>query len=207
MKYIIMCGGGTLNDLPKQMAEVNGEALVERTIRLLRQEGITDIAISTRNDDFERFGVSLLKHDNTYFNKHGRNYWVDGFYPSEDPVCYVFGDVYFSDEAIHKIVTTETNDVEFFASSPPFGPGYPKPWAEPFAFKVVNQEHFREAIEKTKELNEQGKFARHPISWELWQVIKDTPINYIDFNNYTAINDYTCDIDHENQIAQWRIKR
>ena len=75
MKYIIMCGGDTLDGLPKQMAEVNGEALVERTIRLLRQEGITDIAISTRNDDFERFGVPLLKHDNTYFNKHGKNYY------------------------------------------------------------------------------------------------------------------------------------
>ena len=33
--------------------------------------------------------------------------------------------------------------------------------------------------------------------WELWQVIQATPLNHIDYGNYTAINDYTCDIDYE----------
>lgn len=206
MKYIIMCGGDTLDGLPKQMAEVNGEALVERTIRILRQEGITDIAISTRNDDFERFGVPLLKHDNTYFNKHGKNYWVDGFYPSEDPVCYVFGDVYFSDEAIKTMVETQTDDVMFFASAPPFSVKYPKPWAEPFGFKVVNQEHFKEAIKEVKRLCDSASFYRHPVAWELWQVLKGTRINFIDYSNYTVINDYTCDIDKPEQIRQWRYR-
>ena len=31
--------------------------------------------------------------------------------------------------------------------------------------------------------------------WELWQVIQATPLNHIDYSNYTVINDYTCDID------------
>lgn len=209
MKYIIMCGGEYAEPIPKQLFKVNGEELTARTIRLLKQEGIEDISISSNNPVFDKFGIPRLEHVNTFeLAEDGEvsGLWVDAFYPLDEPACYVFGDVLFSDKAIHKIVTTETNDVEFFASAPPFGPGYPKPWAEPFAFKVVNQEHFREAIKKTKELNEQGKFARHPVSWELWQVIKNTPINCIDFSNYTAINDYTCDIDHENQIAQWRIK-
>ena len=209
MKYIIMCGGEYAEPIPKQLFKVNGEELTARTIRLLKQEGIEDISISSNNLVFDKFGIPRLEHVNTFgVAEDGklRGLWVEAFYPLDEPACYVFGDVLFSDKAIHKIVTTETNDVEFFASAPPFGPGYPKSWAEPFAFKVVNQEHFREAIEKTKELKEQGKFVRHPISWELWQVIKDTPINCIDFSNYTAINDYTCDIDHENQIAQWRIR-
>lgn len=209
MKYIIMCGGEYTEPIPKQLFKVNGEELTARTIRLLKQEGIEDISISSNNPVFDKFGIPRLEHVNTFkLAEDGklRGLWVDAFYPLDEPACYVFGDVLFSDKAIHKIVITETNDVEFFASAPPFGPGYPKPWAEPFAFKVVNQEHFREAIAKTKELNEQGKFVRHPVSWELWQVIKNTPINYIDFSNYTAINDYTCDIDHEDQIAQWRIK-
>ena len=209
MKYIIMCGGKYEGPLPKQLFKVNGEELVARTIRLLKLEGVTDIAISSNNPVFDKFGLPRLEHENNFdISEHGevKGLWVEAFYPMDEPVCYVFGDVLFSDKAIHKIVTTETNDVEFFASAPPFAPGYPKPWAEPFAFKVVNQEHFREAIEKTKELHEQGMFVRHPVAWELWQVIKGTRINFIDFANYTAINDYTCDIDHEAQISQWRIK-
>ena len=48
-----------------------------------------------------------------------------------------------------------------------------------------------------------NNFIRHPIAWELWQIIKQTPINYIDYKNYTVINDYTCDIDWEDQQNQW----
>ena len=40
-----------------------------------------------------------------------------------------------------------------------------------------------------------SRFDRHPIAWELWQVIKNTELNKIDYSNYTVINDYTCDID------------
>ena len=113
----------------------------------------------------------------------------------DDPVCYLFGDVVFSREAIRTIVATETDDIEFFASSPPFAPEYSKPWAEPFAFKVVNTEKFFMEMERAKRYEKEKLFYRQPVSWELWQLIKQTPINIIDYKNYTAINDYTCDID------------
>lgn len=203
MKYIIMCGGN--GPAPKHLTVVEGEELVARTIRLLRQEGVEDISISTNNPVFEKFELPILRHNNSYYaDEHG--YWVDGFYPTEEPACYVFGDVFFSEEAINKIVTTETEDVMFFASAPPFPPSYPKGWAEPFAFKVVNQKHFREAIEEVKALHNRGRFIRHPISWELWQVVAHTPINCIHLN-YIVINDYTCDVDREDQVNQWRDKQ
>ena len=42
MKYIIMCGGKYSNfQTPKQLIEINGERLVDRTIRLLRERGIS----------------------------------------------------------------------------------------------------------------------------------------------------------------------
>ena len=104
------------------------------------------------------------------------------------------GDVVFSRNAIKKIIETKTDDVAFFASAPPFSFQYIKPYAEPFAFKVVNQKHFRKAIEFVKANESTGIFERRPIAWELWQVIKGTPINQI-LTNYTVINDFTCDID------------
>ena len=54
MKYILMCGGNYPKfEVPRQLLKVNGEVLIERTIRLLRENGITDIAISTNNKAFD----------------------------------------------------------------------------------------------------------------------------------------------------------
>ena len=183
MKYIILCGG-TYEDweYPKHMAVVNGEPIVARTIRLLRENGIEDIAISSTNLDFLRFDVPVLSHHNPYTCPVGADAdtpWLDAFYPMTEPVCYIFGDVVFSPGAIKTIVETDTDSIEFFASAKPL----PK------------------AIKDTNKFDKQGLFKRQPIAWELWQVIKGTPLNKVDYTNYTVINDYTCDIDEPEDIA------
>lgn len=200
-----MCGGhyGPFANNPRQLIEVNGEPVVARTIRLLREAGIDNIAISSNDSRFDNFGVEVLHHKND-FGIDKSAYWVDAFYPTDEEACYIFGDVVFSENAIRTIVNVVTNDIEFFASAPPFAPEYPKKWAEPFAFKVVKQKHFRESIETSKELFNRGLFRRMPIAWELWQIIKNTELNKIDYKNYIVINDKTCDIDYEKDIKHWR---
>lgn len=199
MKYIICCGGTYAKwDRPKHLTELKGEPLVARTIRLLRENGITDIAISSNSELFEQFGVPVLKHENKYslpLEGRATSPWLDAFYPMNEPVCYIFGDVVFSPEAVKTIVEKQTDSIEFFASAKPLPKIYPKHWAEPFAFKVADTKLFFTAITTTKNYDEQGLFKRQPVSWELWQVIKDTPLNKVDYTNYTVINDYTCDID------------
>ena len=198
MKYIIMCGGTYIKwKKPRQLTKIKGEPIVARTIRLLKENGIEDIYISSNNPIFDGFGVQRLQYDNNYRSNSEitlNGYWVNAFYETDEPVCYLFGDVVYSDYAIKTIVEKETEGIEFFGSMPPFSDKYTKPWIEPFAFKVVNQKLFRWAIEKCKEYDRAGLFARHPISWELWQVICHTPLN-ITYNNYIPINDYTCDVD------------
>lgn len=205
MKYIIMCGGQYQRwSTPRHLVKVNGEVILERTIRLLRENGVEDIAISSNNPIFGVWGLPLLMHENSY-NANGYDnftgYWCDAFYPTDEEVCYIFGDVYFSPEAIKTIVETDTGDIEFFASAPPFPPEYRKTWAEPFALKVKNTEHLKNAISLTKQYQDQGLFKRKPIMWELWQVIQATPLNQINYHNYTVINDYTCDIDYPEEVA------
>ena len=208
MKFVLMCGG-TYNywDSPRHLLKIHGEMIIERTIRLLRENGVTDISISTNNPVFEQFGLPILHHENNY-NCNGYDdftgHWNEAFYLMNEPVCYIFGDVFFSPEAIKTIVETDTDDIEFFASAPPFSEDFHKTSAEPFALKVVNNEHLKKAIELTNEYDNRGLFARKPIMWELWQVIKGTPLNVIDYTNYTVINDYTCDIDSPEDIELWR---
>lgn len=201
MKYIIMCGGTyTKWKQPKQLTEINGEPLVGRTIRLLKDNGVTDIAISSHDERFEQFGVPVLKHDNPFvvdYNRTTSGCWYDAFYPTDDPVCYLLGDVFFSPWAMKTIVETKVKHIELFASAPPFAPEYPKPWAEPFALKVMEPDLLRAGVDMVRMLDEQGAFNRNPIMWELWSCITGYEINSIDYSSYHAINDYTCDVDDE----------
>ena len=195
MRYIIMAGrGGDENEVPKQLWKAGGEYIIARTIRLLKKYGVTDICISTHDDRFKQFGCKILRHNNPTTYKQP---WITAFYPSKEPCCYVMGDVVFSEDAIRIIVETETDSIEFFASAPPFRADYPKKWAEPFAFKVVDLKKFQDSIEVVKQGLKDGKWNRDPIAWELWQVIKGTPWNRIDYTNFTVINDFTCDVDKD----------
>lgn len=210
MRYIIMCGG-KYNWFPKQLIPIMGESLLKRTIRLLRSYGAEDIAVSTNDPLIEitskKYGVPVLRHHNVYVYGHEDNKaWLQGFYPMTEPVTYIFGDVYFSEDAIRQIVRTETDSVQFFASAPPFSEKYMKTWAEPFAFKVMDPELFFQKIEECHKYDLEGKFHREAVSWELWQVIKGTELDVIDYTNYHAINDYTCDIDDEDEAREFERK-
>lgn len=206
MKYIIMCGGTyEAWETPRQLTKINGEPIVMRTVRLLREAGARDIAISSNDMRFAAFGVPVLQHNNDLDVKKDRTStgcWVSAFYPTEEPACYIMGDVVFSPDAINTIVNRKTNSIRFFASRPPFHPAYIKQWAEPFAFKVADQKHFRAAIDYVKANINSGIFVRHPIAWELWQVINGEDPRRINFDNYTAINDYTCDVDRPEDAEQ-----
>lgn len=206
MKYIIMCGGiYEAWETPRQLTKINGEPIVMRTVRLLREAGARDIAISSNDMRFAAFGVPVLQHNNDLDVKKDRTStgcWVSAFYPTDEPACYIMGDVVFSPDAINTIVNRKTNSIRFFASRPPFHPSYIKQWAEPFAFKVTDQKRFRAAIDYVKANINSGIFARHPIAWELWQVINGEDPRRINFDNYTAINDYTCDVDRPEDAEQ-----
>ena len=212
MIYIIMCGGTyTAFTTPRQLLTFKGEKIVERTIRLLRENGIEDIAISSNNPLFEQFGVPVLHHENHYetpeYNKC-KGFWCECFYPMDVPTCYIFGDVVFSENAIKTIVEYETDDIAFFGSAPPFSRLYPKVWIEPFAFKVHDTEHLHRAIAEVKDLHSWGRFRREPIAWEMWNVILrgvDGDVNTIDYNSYVHINDWTSDIDKPEEIPNLEV--
>ena len=210
MKYVIMCGGKYAHwKYPKQLVRIKGEPLVVCTTRLLVEAGVSkkDIQVTAHRDyatEFMRYCDNVcVNNNNTYdvdsYDKF-KGYWCDCFYDVDGPCTYLCGDVVFSPEAIKTIVETSTDDIEFFASAPPFADNYCKKYAEPFAFKVVNVEHLRYAIAETKRLGPIGIFKRKPIAWEFWQVVKGTSFNEIDYTNYTVINDYTCDIDEPEDV-------
>ena len=229
MEYIIMCGGTYPKfKTPKQLLKVNGEVLVERTIRLLRENDITDIAVSTNDERFNYLDVELLHDKDNQFlywgeneNKLSKNSWLRAYYPVNEPVCYLHGDVYFSDEAIKTIVETPVKDTMFFCVADyqdiPNKDIRSAGGREPLAYKVENYKLFRDAVDDLLKMVDEGKFKNSfcgAISWNVYRYLNGLDLGfnakwYGDINdifkskgNYIIINDYTNDVDDEKDVAK-----
>lgn len=211
MQVIIMCGGEYLDfKTPKQLTIINNETLVGRTIRLLKERNIKEIYISATSSKFDNLGVPRLEHKNTFRAKDGiiSGYWVDAYYPTDKPTIYLHGDVYYTEDAIDKILNYKAEENTFIGNEIARNKEH-KNWGEPFGWIIVNQKQFRKAIEDTKKLQDEGKLERgYAISWELYRVQNGTDPNYMLINdrNYLSIDDETIDIDEEWQIQELRNK-
>jgi len=217
MKYILMCGGNYPSfKKRKQLAEVSGEVLIERTIRLLKENGINDIVICTNGKDFDYLGLPILMQDNDYIagskdeGLKSKACWLNAYYLIEEPCCYIHGDVYFSEEAIKTIVETEVKDTMFFCirdlqDGRPTGVN--AKGREPLAYKVQNYKLFRNAIDDLLRMVDEGVYKDKipPFSWHLYRYING--LEYVSDNlgfinnifetkgDYIVIDDYTTDVD------------
>lgn len=209
MKYIIMCGGEyKIFQTPKHLSVINGERLVDRTIRLLKENGVKDIYISSNNPIFDTCGVPRLEHTNTYVNngKSNTGYWLDAFYKVNEPVCYIWGDVYFTDNAIKTIVNYKTNKNIFFGTSDALNK-YHNNWGEPFAYIVNDYITFYKGIDDVKKLKDEGKCIREPVVWELYRYLHGLDINVQRITtDYVCIDDGTMDVDSPKELEELKSK-
>lgn len=214
MKYVIMCGG-KYDDFstPKSLSVIGGERLADRTIRLLRENGADDICISSNENIFDSCGVPRLEHYNSYhvvFNENGKQlkgYWLDAFYPHfEDDVkaTFLFGDVYYTPEAIKKIMSCKRDGNILFGSGAAANPLH-KNWGEPYAYVVNDYVSFMQGVKAVKKLQDEGKLLRVALVWELYRYLNNLDINtqaVLLNDTYFVIDDITIDID-----APWQIKK
>ena len=205
-KYIIMADSSVGFDIPRQLTEINGETLVGRTVRLLKENGIKDIIITAHDKRFDNQGAKRYEPlYNDYIPGDPKTYWLNG-YPREllnEPVCFICGDVYFSEDAIKTIVETPTDSTLFFCTYNNKSPLYIKHHDEPLAYKVYDYELFKQKIDETKALKDAGVCCREPVVWELYRVINGQYVNEHKMTkNYVAINDISCDIDSYRDIEE-----
>ena len=208
MQVIIMCGG-EYKDFKqhKALSVIKGEVLVEHTIRLLEENGIKDWYISATDPSFEKYG-NILKHKNS-FKAEGNDkcigYWVDAYYPVSKPTIYLHGDVYYTDEAIKKILNLNPTKNTFIGNKYALNEEHKKV-GEPFGWIIVEPNKFFTAIEETKRLQDEGKVERGiAISWELYEVLNGYNVNdfIIDKETYLVL-DNVFDIDAPWQIEHYK---
>ena len=201
MKYVILSDAksGPSFKIPRQLTEINGEPIIKRTIRLLKENGAKDILVTSHDQRFDNLGaVRYESKYNDYDSIKKTGYWLSAF-PIEllkEPITFVWGDVYFSENAIKTIVKTEVEENTFFCTYHNEYEKYIKHHDEPLAYKVVDYELFKKHIKRVKKLYDEGKTVRHPIVWELYRSMNGQDVNkHVMTKNYIAINDESCDID------------
>lgn len=213
MKFVIMCGGVYEQwATPKQLQEINGEAIAARTVRQLKENGIKqkDIFISATDARFDALGVQRLEHANSYQYESGqlKGYWLDAFYPnfkSNTKVTFLFGDVYYTDAALKKIIAAPSSGNILFGSAAAKNLQH-KNWGEPFAYVVNDLKTFYAGIAAVKKLQDEGKTQRVPIVWELYRYLNGLDVNVqaVKDDTYFVIDDETNDADTPAKLEKMR---
>ena len=197
---VIMCAGdGTrwnnYMGVPKQMIKINNEPILFRTIRLLKEKGINNIII-TINQHQIPFNTTIMQVINCW------NHEIDRFYPVKGPVVYLYGDTYYTEKALNKILTEEYN----FYGRKGANNKTKKKYEEIFAVKG-DGDKIQEHVDKVRQLYKEKKINRC-LGWELYESYHGLPITFPvpSFEFLGEINDLTEDFDTPEDYEEY-IKR
>lgn len=105
MKYVIMADGkgsrwNNYMGLTKHNIRIGGETLLERTVRLLHEyDAAAEVIITSHNTQLHIDGAERYEPKNNVLE-------IDRFTAEliGDDMCFLYGDVYYSEEAIKTIV-------------------------------------------------------------------------------------------------------
>jgi CTP:phosphocholine cytidylyltransferase-like protein len=209
MRIIIAAGGKAerwknYRNTPKHLLKIEGEVLLERTIRQFKK--YTDDIIIISNEDYIFAGTQLEKPLEGDWYDFGKIYSSHHLW-SNDKTFIVYGDVYFTDEAVEKIMTSE-GDYKFFLRSSASKLTYKK-YGEVFgiAFLGNMNDKIKENIETLISQKKKGAGT-----WELYYYMHNiTGVSRVKqtfkMGGYIEIDDWTDDFDTPEDILNWESNR
>ena len=110
---IIMCAGsasrwGNYKNTLKQMVKVEGEPILQRTIRLLEERGEDYKITVPKLDCFGKLKNQIVGTSETEVDK-----FINGFNQDSDSFTFIYGDVFWTHNAIDKVLNNKDEFVFF----------------------------------------------------------------------------------------------
>lgn len=216
-KAIILCAGeasrwGNHLNTPKHLIELEGEKLLHRTIRLLKDRGIDEIYTVVKDitgtyyhPDSVQWVAKIDYENNADADKFlsSKDLWND-----KGRTIVLYGDVYFTNEAIDTILSFSDKEWTLFAregASSITG----TPWGECFALSFYPKDHKRmeEMLHYIATLWKTGVIKRCG-GWELYRAMtgrRDKKVRHPHTitTNFVEINDFTEDFDRPEDLDMW----
>lgn len=196
MKYIIMADGRgsrwkNHRGLPKHLMEVDGETLLQRTVRLLRElDPGCSVTITSHDPRYEVEGAVRYEPQNNHLE-------IDRFtYELIEPdVCFLYGDTFYSEKALREIIETPAESLLFFGSEKTI-----------FAVKVRDAEMMKSHIDKVKECYLAGEI-KDCKGWQVYQVHAGLPFgDKTVTESYRVVRDSTRDFNSPTDWEQFSPK-
>lgn len=219
-KAIIICAGeatrwGDYLNTKKHLIEIEGERLLDRTVRLLKERGVKEIYI-------------VVKRISPEYQVEGAAQWVANLKPEENAdadkflsskelwneegrTLVFYGDCYFTEEAMDTICNFESREWTLFCR-----PGASEitgtPWGECFAQSFYPEDHLRheDGLLKLARLWKEGVIKRCG-GWEHYRIMvgrADTDLRkHYMTDHYVEINDWTDDFDYPKDYDEWKRRR
>lgn len=149
MKVYILADGEGLRwnnwgGVPKQLLKVNGETLLDRMIRLYKENGIEDITIV---GDFKNENAKNIKLN----AKDKVELFIKVAEDSKEPFIMLNGDCYYTKAIVKDSIERETIDwLHYMCPTGNVKTG--KVWPEGYIYKVVDTKQWIEELSRLKEL-------------------------------------------------------
>jgi len=190
---------------PKHKVEINGEMLISRTVRLLKENGITDIWITSHDASYEIPGIKRYEPIDNQFKID--QFWACiPIWEGQQKVIFLFGDVYFSEVAMKTICSHTVDGYAYFQrtkASKITG----KRWKEGFAFVVENIDKFKKACEflHNDAKNELPEMHHNISAYLEGKPIADYLTHWREIGPHgVEIDDETDDFDNSRDLINWR---
>lgn len=218
LNIIIAAGGqGTrwdnYHDIPKHLIQIEGESLLERTVRQFKRFSPSNIYIVGPDDRYDLAGTKLHKP-----RLNEKNYEADKFLSYEklwraknQRTLILFGDVYFSDEAVETILSNDP--YEWYA----FGRAFEskltgKKTGEMFGiyFDGSHAPHVKKYLKNLINQKREGAVGRIA-GWELYKSMIGIPVEIINQHlvggHFINIDDWSDDFDYPQDYERWIIRK
>lgn len=200
---------------PKHLLKIEGERILDRTVRLLTDNSIKDVYVVTKDND-ARYKTQL---SNLYIANldYENNADADKFLSSKDlwnksgRTIVIYGDCYFSNRAIHTIASWPHDEWTLFCrphGSSITGSKYGECFAQSFyPFHISEHEA---CLHKVAALYKNGTIKRCG-GWEHYRAmigVDPEDLNtHVMGGRHVEINDWTEDFDYPDDYVMWTRRR
>lgn len=203
---------------PKHLVRVDGESILHRTVRLLSENGVDDVWVVSKDD--ARYSVQGTKQyivepdyeTNADADKFlsSVNLWRSG----SERVLIIYGDCYFTDEAMRIIVNASSRRKDWMLFCRPHkskvtGSRY----GECFCYSFTPDEHggkIEKELNRLVRLYKEDKIDRIG-GWELYRAMSGVSDNKLRvhrmYGNWYLIDDWTDDFDYPEDYDKWMMNR
>ena len=188
---------------PKHLLEIEGEVLLHRTCRqFLKYTSDVVVVGPDRSYKVPETGLFIPPPPKSQWRDLAK-FWSSHEIWGSKRTVLVFGDVYFTDDAVDTIMTNTDEWKCFLRKGPSSFTGCEYKEIFAFAFSSSQNQRFRDKIAKLIAKNETGRGG-----WQLFsELVWDTHHYRFDNPHYVNIDDWTEDFDFPEDLTTWEKKR